>query len=203
MSPSGHVPTTDSSVETSRGRASPSTSLTPFLPPPRPLSPMDIGAFDWDSYKSPPSGGVGLKRRRNSRAPSPPEAPPRKAPLRTDPASPADLQLVPPPPTSCDSANRPSSPQNGASRVEAVSRTGRVSTPDRAGGPDDARSDDDAAEGNRHKDSESRAATLNAKPETESAPQMRPVLPSPDVTAGATTRVSACLTRVLRDLIMF
>lgn len=63
--------------------------LPPVIPPPRPLSPMSMDFPEWESYRSPPEGGIGLKRPRNPRARSPPEAPPRKGP-RTGSAPPMD-----------------------------------------------------------------------------------------------------------------
>jgi hypothetical protein len=41
---------------------------------------MLMDMFEWESHKSPLEGGIGSKRRRNSRACSPLEAPPRKDP---------------------------------------------------------------------------------------------------------------------------
>jgi hypothetical protein len=71
------------------GSTSNESELPPSLPPPRLLSPIFMDIFEWDLYKSPSEGGVGLKRRRNSRACSPAEAPPRKDP-RTGSAPPMD-----------------------------------------------------------------------------------------------------------------
>lgn len=56
------------------------SELPPSIPPPQPLSPMFIDTFSWEPYEPPQGGGIGLKRRRNSRARSPPEAPPHKGP---------------------------------------------------------------------------------------------------------------------------
>ena len=59
----------------------------PVIPLPRPLSPIFVGIPEWESYKLPSEGDIGLKRQRNPRARSPPEAPPRKG-RRTGPWAP-------------------------------------------------------------------------------------------------------------------
>ena len=64
--------------------------FTPVIPLPRPLSPMFIDIPEWEPYKSPSEGGIDLKRRRNPRARSPPEAPPRKGPRTGYRAPPTD-----------------------------------------------------------------------------------------------------------------
>lgn len=195
-------PPVTSRVGTSLDRRFLLAASPPVLPPPRPLSPMDMSISDWGSYKSPPWDGVGFKRRRDSCARSPPEAPARKKALRTDSVPPTDSQPVPPPPTARDSPSGLRSPQGSPPPVEPAPKPGQVSIPDQPGGLDGAGGDDDATEGGRRIDVESRVAA----PHVESVgptSQIPPVPPSPDVAAGGTSQVSARIPHASRDLIIF
>lgn len=119
-----------SHAEPDQTQTYPFASLPPVLPLPRPLSPI---FFEWYDYCQ----DTGSKRRRNARALSPPEAPPRKGPLRTGLAPLTDSQPVPPLPVSWRK-----SPQ-----VEI----GQVPTPDRGGSTGDARNGIDTAGAGQHR----------------------------------------------------
>lgn len=164
---------------------------------------MDMGISDWELYQSPPLGSIGLKRRRNSRARTPPEAPPRKGPLRTGSVPHTELQQVNPLPTASDGTSGTRSPHDSAPRVEPASKTGLVSIPDQGGRLDYGRDDNDIAEGGRHGNAGSIVEASHVGSEVGLTSQVLSVPPSSDTAAGATTRVSTYLSHASHILIAF
>jgi len=188
-------------VKTAQGRTLPSTP--PVLPPPRPLSPMDMDVSNWDLYESPLCGGIGSKRRRNSRAGSPPEAPPRKGPRRMGSVPLTDLRPAPPFKTIFDSASGARRAPYCAPQVEPAPEAERVSISNRGSSLGDARDDNDATEGDRHGDVRSSVEPLHVGLEAGPTSRVASVPPSPNAATGATSHVSTYAAHTSRDLITF
>ena len=162
---------------------------------------MDVS--DWDSYESPLWGGVGSKRRQNSRTGSPPEAPLRKGPRRMESVPLMDSQPVPPLPNVSDSASGVRRAPYCAPQVEPASEKERVSIPDRGSSLGDARDDNDATEGDRHGDVRSSVEPLYIGLEARPTSRVASVPPSPNAVTGATSHVSTYAAHTSRDLITF
>lgn len=138
----------------------------PVLPPPRPLSPIGTYFFPpWEPYKY-PSLLDGLKRHRNKRLGSPPEARPRKAYLRSGPIPHPDPQPMSPLPTIPDSAGGPSNTQNGV-KVKPVLETEYASASDQGNSLSNAKDDDHIAEDNQGGDAGFGAKLLHVGSEAQ------------------------------------
>lgn len=152
-------------AETSGNRALP--VAPPFLPLPRPLSPIDFHPF-FEDYRYPPQSG-GLKRRRNSHIGSPPEAPPRKLP-------PPKSWQISPFPTISDSAGGTPNILDNVPHVKPASEIEQISVSDQGHGPDDVKDDEHTTEGNQRGDEQGHGLLTPPAPTTIPTSTSLPVL---------------------------